>query len=77
MDETTIEVRVVMIPGQSKTVVIPAESTVADALQAAGVNLANPESPEGVRWNGEVIDDLAHPVGDNDRVVVAKDAVGN
>lgn len=68
-----IEVRVARVPGTVKSVILQSGATLANALEAADIRLAENEKAD---VNG-VTQGTSHTLQDGDTVVIAASAKGN
>lgn len=68
-----MEIKVIRVPGATRTIEVPARCTVAEALNSADVHLENGES---CKLNG-VTANLNDVLSEGDKIIVAKGAKGN
>jgi len=68
-----MEIKVIRVPGRTSTVEVSEGASVAEALNAAGINL---QSGEACKVNGAQ-SDLNATLSEGDKVIVAKGAKGN
>ncbi len=68
-----MEIKVIRVPGRTSTVEVPDGSSVAEALNAANINL---QAGEACKVNGSTAD-LNASLSEGDKVIVAKGAKGN